>query len=358
LALLCRLEILASLDCLPRFSKADSIRTFYKKGVEMKVLVTGGAGYIGSHVAHWLRTQGYEPVVFDDLSTGHKISVKGPFFEGDLCNKESVQAAFKVHAPQAVMHFAAKSLVGESMSDPRKYFHDNIIGALNLLDVMMENSVNAIIFSSTAATYGNPAEIPITENCPQIPINPYGDSKLTIERMLAAYDKAYGLRFAALRYFNAAGAAPEAGLGEMHDPETHLIPIILQVPQGKRSHISIFGDDYDTEDGTCIRDYIHVLDLADAHQKALEKLVAGSDSLQLNLGTGAGNSVREVIDVARTVTGHEIPAKLADRRPGDPDILVAKADKARELLDWNPSRTLSDMIASAWQFYSEQSKSA
>jgi UDP-glucose-4-epimerase GalE len=318
----------------------------------MRVLVTGGAGYIGSHVVWWLREHGHEPIVFDDLSTGHAEAVRAaPLIRGDLCRSEEVMAVFAQHRPQAVMHFAARSLVGESVSNPRRYFHDNLIGALHLFDAMQRHEMPFFIFSSTAATYGTPTETPIPEEHTQIPINPYGDTKLTIERMLAAYDKAYGLRYATLRYFNAAGAAPDQGLGERHEPETHLIPLVLQVPLGRRPAVQIFGRDYATPDGTCVRDYIHVLDLAEAHGIALERLAAGSESLALNLGTGAGHSVLEVVSAAREVTARTIPAQDAPRRPGDPPVLVAGVEKALRVLAWKPRYTLHDMIESAWRFY-------
>ena len=318
----------------------------------MRVLVTGGAGYIGSHVSWVLAEHGHEPIIFDNLSTGHADQVRaGKLVQGDLCNKEQIMAAFAAEKPEAVMHFAARSLVGESVTNPRIYFHDNIVGALNLLEAMDKHEVKHIVFSSTAATYGMPKEVPITEEEAQLPINPYGDSKLAIERMLSAYDSAYGLRFAALRYFNAAGALPEQKLGERHDPETHLIPLILQVPLGMRKAIKIFGRDYETEDGTCDRDYIHVLDLATAHVAAVDHLAKGGDSLKLNLGTGKGNSVLEVIETARRVTGKEIPAEDAERRAGDPPVLVAKADKANEVLNWKCEHDLTSMIESAWKFF-------
>ena len=318
----------------------------------MRILITGGAGYIGSHVAWWLRDKGHEPILFDDLSTGHAdAALDNVLVRGNLCVPEQIQQAFAKYQPEAVMHFAARSLVAESVSDPRRYFYDNLVGALNLLDAMRLHTVRYFIFSSTAATYGDPIETPIPENHPQAPINPYGDTKLAIERMLAAYDSAYGLRYSALRYFNAAGAMPEAGLGERHDPESHLIPLILQVPLGQRPQVKIFGRDYPTPDGTCVRDYIHVLDLAAAHLLALERLVGGEASVCMNLGTGTGSSVLEVIEVAREVTGAPITAEDAPRRPGDPPVLVARADRAHELLNWKPQYGLREMVDSAWRFY-------
>ncbi len=318
----------------------------------MRVLVTGGAGYIGSHVVWQLLERGHQPITFDNLSTGHADAVRGPLVIGDLCRREQVLEAFAQHRPEAVMHFAARSLVGESVRDPHLYFHDNLVGALNLLDAMQAHGVRLFVFSSTAATYGVPQRVPIPEDHPQLPVNPYGDSKLAIERMLIAYGRAYGLRSAILRYFNAAGAAPEQGLGERHQTETHLIPLLLQVATGARPVAQIFGRDYATPDGTCVRDYIHVLDLADAHLLALEKLAAAGEGLALNLGTGVGHSVLEVLTCARVVTGHELPAEDGPRRAGDPPVLVAAADRAREALGWSPSRSdLRSIVASAWEFH-------
>jgi UDP-glucose-4-epimerase GalE len=319
----------------------------------MKILVTGGAGYIGSHVVWYLQQHGHQTVTFDDLSRGHADAVRGELVRGDLCRRRDVDRALADERPDAVMHFAAHSLVGESVAEPRTYWHDNLVGALNLLDAMRVNGVRLFVFSSTAATYGDPIEVPIPETHPQLPVNPYGQTKLAIERMLADYDAAYGLRFAALRYFNAAGALPEQGLGERHDPETHLIPLILQAAAGRRQALQIFGRDYqETKDGTCVRDYIHVMDLAEAHLAALEQLARGDQSLQLNLGTGSGFSVLEVLQTARQVTGKPIPAEDAPRRPGDPPVLVAAARRAEEVLGWKASRSdLPSIIASAWAFH-------
>jgi UDP-glucose 4-epimerase len=317
----------------------------------MRTLVTGGAGYIGSHVAWLLRERGHEVVMFDDLSTGHADAARGPLVVGDLCRRDQVLEAFGEHRPEAVLHFAARSLVGESVRDPRRYFHDNLLGALNLLDAMLAHGVQRFVFSSTAATYGEPVTVPIPEEHVQRPVNPYGDTKLAIERMLVAYASAYGLRYAILRYFNAAGAAPEQGLGERHEPETHLIPLLLQVASGRLPSAQIFGRDYDTPDGTCIRDYIHVLDLADAHVLALDRLAKGEASVALNLGTGSGHSVLQVLQCAREVTGAEIPAVDCPRRAGDPPSLVAAADRARQELGWTPTRSdLPTLVGSAWEF--------
>ena len=321
----------------------------------MKVLITGGAGYIGSVTTHYLRSQGHDTVVFDNLSRGHADAVRGPLVKGDLCVRAEVEAAMAEHRPDAVMHFAAHSQVAESVARPRLYFHDNLVGALNLLDAMRAHGVRRLVFSSTAATYGDPRQVPIPEDHPQVPVNPYGDTKLTIERMLRAYDQAYGLRSAALRYFNAAGGLAEEGLGERHVPETHLIPLVLQVPAGLRPSIKVFGRDYETPDGSCVRDYIHVLDLAEAHLAALEWMVAEESSLALNLGTGRGFSVLEVVEAARRVTGAEIPAEDAPRRPGDPPALVASADRAHEVLGWRATRSdLEALIASAWAFHQDR----
>ena len=318
----------------------------------MKVLITGGAGYIGSVTTHFLRSQGHETVVFDNLSRGFADAVRGPLVVGDLCVRAEVDAAMAEHQPDAVMHFAAHSQVAESVARPRLYFHDNLVGAMNLLDAMRAQQVRYLVFSSTAATYGEPKQVPIPEDHPQEPVNPYGDTKLTIERMLAAYDHAYGLRFAALRYFNAAGGLASEGLGERHDPETHLIPLVLQVPAGQRPAIKVFGQDYDTPDGSCVRDYIHVLDLAEAHLAALEWMAAQDQSLALNLGTGRGYSVREVIEAARRVTGAQIPSEDAPRRPGDPPALVASAQRALQVLGWKATRSdIEQIIASAWDYH-------
>jgi len=321
----------------------------------MRILVTGGAGYIGSHVTWLLAQRGHEPIVFDNLSTGHADSVHASLVPGDLREVAEVDAAFAQYAPEAVMHFAALSIVAESVTDPRQYFHNNLVGALNLLDAMQEHGVRWIVFSSTAATYGVPRQVPIPEEHPQLPVNPYGDSKLAIERMLQAYDAAYGLCHATLRYFNAAGAAPEQGLGERHDPESHLIPLLLQVASGRLPEARIFGRDYETHDGTCVRDYIHVMDLAEAHLLALDRMIDGDASLTLNLGTGRGHTVLEVLERARAVTGQPIPATDHPRREGDPPVLVAAADRARQLLGWEPTCSdLDSIIRSAWEFHTAQ----
>lgn len=319
----------------------------------MNILVTGGAGYIGSHAVRLLSRAGHEVWVYDNLSQGHGAAVPaGRLIEGELADRGRLTTVLAERRIEAVMHFAAFALVGESMSDPAKYYQNNVVASLSLLEAMRASGVAKIVFSSTTATYGAPERIPISEEEPQKPINPYGFAKLVIERALADYARAYGLGYAALRYFNAAGASPEGDLGEDHTPESHLIPIVLQVALGQRKQISIFGDDYPTPDGTCIRDYVHVDDLAQAHLKALERLEQGR-GLQLNLGTGRGHSVREVIEACRRVTGQPIPEELAPRRPGDPPELVADARKAQALLNWQPRYTeLQAIVETAWRWHS------
>lgn len=318
----------------------------------MNILVTGGAGYIGSHAVRLLQSAGHEVWVYDNLSYGHREAVPaGKLIEGNVGDRERVTSALKQHSIDAVMHFAAFALVGESVAEPNKYYQNNVIETLNLLEAMRDADVNRFVFSSTTATYGVPDTIPITEEERQDPINPYGFSKLVIEKALADYAHAYGWGYAALRYFNAAGASPDGEIGEDHKPESHLIPIILQVALGQRENISIFGEDYPTPDGTCIRDYIHVHDLGSAHIKALELLKDGQ-GLQLNLGTGRGNSVREVIDACREVTGHEIPTVVGERRPGDPPELVANSDKAQKTLDWKPQyMDIRETVETAWKWH-------
>jgi UDP-glucose 4-epimerase len=318
----------------------------------MNVLVTGGAGYVGSHVARLLIAAGHEIWVYDNLSRGHRRAVpEGRLIEGEVGDIPQVVAVIKDKRIDAVMHFAAFALVGESVEQPHMYYQNNVIAALNLLDAVRQAGVDKFVFSSTTATYGQPERVPITEEERQEPINPYGFSKLVMERALDDYAQAYGLGYAALRYFNAAGASPEGDIGEDHDPESHLIPIVLQVALGQRDKISVFGDDYPTPDGTCIRDYIHVDDLGTAHLKSLERLESGK-GLQLNLGTGKGNSVREVIEACRRVTGHEIPEVIAARRPGDPAELVANSMKAQKLLAWKPEyTTIESIIETAWKWH-------
>jgi len=299
------------------------------------VLVTGGAGYIGSHACKVLSRAGYRPVVFDNLSRGHRAAVRwGPLIEGDLAGRDKLTAALRHYGVAYVMHFAAFAYVGESVTDPALYYANNLGGTLSLLEAMREAGVDKIVFSSTCATYGIPAEVPIRENSPQLPVNPYGETKLAIERALHWYGEAYGLRSISLRYFNAAGADPEGEIGERHEPETHLVPLVLEAALGQRQQVDIYGTDYQTPDGTAIRDYIHVQDLAEAHLRALEHLGAGRHSVALNLGTGRGRSVREVIRAVESVSGKAVPCREAARRPGDPPILVADPSFAAELLGW------------------------
>ena len=318
----------------------------------MKVLVTGGAGYVGSHAVAQLLSAGYEVVVYDSLELGHAAAVPaGLLRRGDLAETEKLTALLREERIDAVMHFAAYSLVGESVSDPARYYHNNVGGTLSLLDAMRAAEVSRIVFSSTCAIYGEPEKVPIGEDTPPLPVNPYGTSKLLIERALADYAAAYGLAYAALRYFNACGAAPSGTIGEDHATETHLIPLTLQVPLGRRESISILGVDYPTPDGTCIRDYIHVDDLADAHLRALERLEPAV-GLRLNLGTGRGYSVREVVESCRRVTGHEIPARVGPRRPGDPPELVADPARARATLGWEARYVdLDAIVETAWRWH-------
>lgn len=317
------------------------------------VLVTGGAGYIGSHTCKALAEAGYVPLVYDNLVYGHEWAVKwGPFAKGDILDAKRLDEVVKKYKPFAVMHFAAFAYVGESVEDPAKYYRNNVAGTLSLLDVLNENDIDKVVFSSTCATYGQPEIIPIPEKHPQVPVNPYGASKLMIERILQDYDNAYSLRSISLRYFNAAGADPDAEIGELHVPETHLIPLVLDVAAGKRPHITVFGSDYETPDGTCIRDYIHVTDLADAHLSALKSLETGSPSSVYNLGNGKGFSVNEVIETARRVTAKEIPVQNGPRRVGDPPRLVGNATRAQDKLGWHPRFTdLEDIITTAWRWH-------
>lgn len=318
----------------------------------MKILVTGGAGYVGSHTLRHLLAAGHDCLVFDNLSQGHRAAVpKGRLVVGSLRDRPLLESVLVREGIEAVVHFAAFSLVGESVRDPARYYHNNILGSVSLLDAMRAAGVWRIVFSSTTATYGAPDRVPIREDEPQRPINPYGFSKLAIEHALADYAAAYGLGYAALRYFNAAGASPEGDIGEDHSPETHLIPLVLQVALGQRPKIEIFGDDYPTPDGTCIRDYVHVDDLASAHLLALERLEQGQ-GLKLNLGTGRGYSVLEVIEACRQVSGHPIPAKTGARRPGDPPELVADATRARDELGWEPQYCdIAKIVETAWRWH-------
>lgn len=320
----------------------------------MAILVLGGAGYIGSHAVDQLVAKNQEVVVVDNLLTGHRQAVheKATFYEGDIRDKAFLTNVFEQEQIDGVIHFAASSLVGESVEKPLKYFNNNVYGMQILLEVMQEHDVKHIIFSSTAATYGEPEVSPITEETPTNPKNPYGESKLMMEKMMKWCDEAYGMKYVALRYFNVAGAKQDASIGEDHTPETHLVPIILQVALGQRDNLQIFGDDYPTSDGTCIRDYVYVEDLIAAHLLALEYLQAGNESNQFNLGSNNGYSVKEMLDAAREVTGKEIPAVVAPRRMGDPSSLVASADKAKEILGWSPKTTeIKEIIRTAWDWH-------
>ena len=318
----------------------------------MNILVTGGAGYVGSHAVRLLSRAGHEIWVYDNLSQGHRGAVPpGRLIEGELLDRQHLVEVLRSRRIEAVMHFAAFALVGESVSNPAKYYQNNVVASLSLLDAMRDAGVQRIVFSSTTATYGVPKRIPITEDEPQRPVNPYGFAKLVIEQALADYAAAYGLGYAALRYFNAAGASPDGDLGEDHTPESHLIPLVLQVALGQREKITIFGNDYPTADGTCIRDYVHVDDLGAAHVRALERLASGT-GLKLNLGTGRGHSVREVIDMCRQVTGHPIPTVMGPRRPGDPPELVADASRAKRELGWEPRYAdLRSIVETAWRWH-------
>ncbi len=325
----------------------------------MAVLVCGGAGYIGSHAVSELLDRNEEVVVVDNLQKGHLPAVLdgAKLYNGDLRDETFLKSVFQENDIEAVIHFAADSLVGESVEKPLQYYENNVYGTMCLLKVMTECNVKKIVFSSTAATYGEAENIPIVETDPTVPTNPYGETKLAVEKMLKWSEQAYGLKYVVLRYFNVAGAHMEGKLGEDHDPETHLIPIILQVALGDREKIMIFGDDYKTEDGTCIRDYIHVTDLADAHILAIEKLRKENTSATYNLGNGNGFSVKEVIETARKVTGHPIPAEVAPRRAGDPAVLIASSEKAIKELGWKPKYAdLHTMIESAWNWFQKNPK--
>lgn len=316
------------------------------------ILIAGGAGYIGSHMAALLNERGYDVVVADNLCTGHWQSVKQAHLRvGDIRDAAFLDQLFTEYAIDGVINFAAYSLVGESVTDPLKYYGNNVLGAQILLQTMKNHGVNKIVFSSTAATYGEPEKQPIEETDRTDPTNPYGASKLAIEGMLKWCSQAYGIRYAALRYFNAAGADIDADIGEDHNPETHLIPLVLKTALGKRERIGIFGTDYPTPDGTCIRDYIHVRDLAQAHLLALEHLDRGGESGIFNLGSGTGFSVREIIETARRITGRNIPAIVEPRRTGDPSVLIASNEKARTVLGWTPARNLDQIIADAWAWH-------
>ncbi len=322
----------------------------------MKVLVLGGAGYIGSHTVYELINKNHKVVIIDNLETGYKQAIHkdAKFYEGDLRDKTFLNEVFKKENDiDGIIHFAANSLVGESMENPLKYYDNNLIGTKVLLEAMIENNITKIVFSSTAATYGEPENIPILESDKTEPTNTYGETKLAMEKMFKWVSKAHNLNYVSLRYFNACGAYKDGTIGEAHNPETHLIPIILQVANGTREQINIFGDDYNTKDGTCIRDYIHVSDLADAHILAMEYLLKGGENNTFNLGNGVGFTVKEVIETAKKVTGKDIKAVISERRVGDPAVLVASSQKAKEVLKWNPTRnSLEEIIKSAWKWHS------
>ena len=315
------------------------------------ILVIGGAGYIGSHVVKMLADQGYNPVVFDNLSKGHQEAVaQFPFEQGDLGAPTRLREVLQKHHIDAVMHFAAFIEVGESVKEPSKYYHNNVAQVLNLLDTLVENKIKYFVFSSTAATFGEPVRNKIDEQHPQLPINPYGNTKLMVEKMLADFDTAYGLKSTVLRYFNASGADDSGLIGESHTPETHLIPLVLQAAAGKRPSIKVFGTDYPTPDGTCVRDYVHVNDLARAHILALEKMVKENKSDHFNLGSGSGFSVAELIKEAKKITGINFKVETAPRRAGDPAVLVADSTKAQKVLGWKPEYSLSRIIETAWNW--------
>jgi len=318
---------------------------------QKNILVVGGAGYIGSHIVCDLSENGYHTIVYDNLSEGHKEAIcSNDFVCGDINDSNTLNKIFDNNKIDAVMHFSAYAYVGESIENPEKYYKNNVAATINLLSVMLKYNVKNFIFSSTCATYGIPTYAPIDEQHPQNPINPYGASKVMVERILSDYSKAYGLKYIALRYFNAAGAHPNGNIGESHRIETHLIPLVLKTLTKEKDSIHIFGTDYETPDGTCIRDYIHVCDLAVAHRNALEMLLSGSESKCINLGTGVGISVKEIISVCEKITGLKVPAIFADRRPGDPPALVASNNYAKEILDFKPKYDIYDIVKTAWEW--------
>jgi UDP-arabinose 4-epimerase len=323
----------------------------------VKILVVGGAGYIGSHTARVLRSAGLEVLIYDNLSTGFEYLTKG--FEmvvGDVHDSRKLAEALK--GTDAIMHFAANHYVGESMVNPRKYFRNNVEGGISLLNTVLDAGIKYVIFSSTCSVYGSPTKMPITEETPRLPVNPYGISKVFFEEMLESYDTAYGLRFSALRYFNAAGADESGEIGECHEPEPHLIPLCLRAAAGLGSELQLYGTDYPTPDGTCIRDYTNVVDLAEAHVKALQHLIAGNPSFTVNLGTGEGSSVKEVMSMVEEVTGKKVPHKIVPRRAGDPPALVADPKKAQQILGWKTKRSLRDSVSTAWKWMQRQQKMA
>lgn len=325
-----------------------------KEDMNMRVLITGGAGFIGSHTAKLLARSGYQPVVFDNLSTGHLSAVRwGPIVVGDLSDTALLTAVLREYDIQAVVHFAASAYVGESMTQPAKYFQNNVQNTLSLLNAMLEAGVKQIVFSSSCAVYGDPGDRLITEETLKQPMNPYGESKLFVERVLGWYQEAYGMRSVALRYFNAAGADPEGEIGENHDPETHILPLVIQTALGQRDHFSIFGNDYPTADGTAVRDYIHVSDLADAHLRALNYLTDGGESTAINLGTGKGYSVRQIVQAVERLSGRKVAVVESPRRAGDPPMLVADASRAASVLGWRPVYSdLDTIVRTAWDWLS------
>jgi UDP-glucose 4-epimerase len=324
-----------------------------------KVLVVGGAGYIGSHTCLLLAERGYEPIVFDNLSNGHEEFVRwGPFEHGDIRDRARLDEVFAKHKPDAVLHFAALIEVGESVKQPVAFYDNNVIGSLTLLSSAIDAGVKAFVFSSTCATYGLPETVPIDESHRQAPINPYGRTKWVVEQALKDYSTYKGLKSVMLRYFNAAGADFEGRIGEWHTPETHAIPLAIEAALGRREGFKVFGTDYDTRDGTCVRDYIHILDLADAHVRAVDYLLKGGDTVELNLGTGTGTTVKELLAAISEVSGRPFPVEYADRRDGDSTTLVANNEKAREVLGWEPRYSLTDIIRSAWDWHSSRNASS
>jgi UDP-glucose-4-epimerase GalE len=315
----------------------------------LAVLVIGGAGYVGSHAARVLRREGHEVIVYDNLSTGHVTLAKGfELIQGDISDVSKLAPILR--RVDSIMHFAAHAYVGESVKNPRKYFQNNVQASLSLLDAVLDSPVRKFVFSSTCAVYGVPAKIPITENMPRLPVNPYGISKLLVEQALNAYHQAYGLHYVSFRYFNAAGASESGEIGEMHTPETHLIPSAFEAIHGERGALEIYGDDYPTPDGTCIRDYIHVDDLAAAHVAGMKYLCAGGGALELNLGTGRGHSIKQVISVIERISGRKLPYRSAPRRAGDPPVLVADPSRAEKTLGWKAKRSLEEIVSSAWNW--------